>query len=205
MLGNRHCLQIPIFIGLYRGLSVDIALRDQPFIPGLSWCSNLAAPDQFWYWKETLPSFLGFLTDETGWLGPYLNILPIITCFLFIVQQKLFTPPPTDEQQEMMQKVMKYMMVFMGVLFFKVPSGLCLYFITSSLWGIAERKMLPKPELDKSKLDEISDDVPDKAAIKKMEKKKLAVQKEEQKRQADLDEKKRRDKERKKKLKKRGA
>ena len=36
------------------------------------------------------------------------------------------------------------MMVFMGFMFFKVPSGLCLYFIVSSLWGIGERKFLPK-------------------------------------------------------------
>ena len=53
-------------------------------------------------------------------------------------------PPPTDEQTAMQQKMMKYMMVFMGFMFFKVASGLCLYFIASSLWGITERKMLPK-------------------------------------------------------------
>ena len=35
-------------------------------------------------------------------------------------------------------------MIFMGFLFFKVPSGLCLYFIVSSMWGIGERKLLPK-------------------------------------------------------------
>jgi YidC/Oxa1 family membrane protein insertase len=40
--------------------------------------------------------------------------------------------------------MMKYMTVFMGVLFYKVASGLCLYFIASSLWGIGERKLLPK-------------------------------------------------------------
>jgi YidC/Oxa1 family membrane protein insertase len=45
----------------------------------------------------------------------------------------------------MQQKMMQYMMIFMGVMFFKVASGLCLYFIASSLWGIAERKLLPKP------------------------------------------------------------
>jgi membrane protein insertase Oxa1/YidC/SpoIIIJ len=35
------------------------------------------------------------------------------------------------------------MMIFMGLLFYKVPSGLCIYFIASSLWGIAERKLIP--------------------------------------------------------------
>ena len=36
------------------------------------------------------------------------------------------------------------MMVFMGVMFYKVPSGLGIYFITSSLWAIGERLLLPK-------------------------------------------------------------
>jgi len=41
---------------------------------------------------------------------------------------------------------MKVMMLFMGVMFHKVASGLCLYFIASSLWGLAERLLLPKPK-----------------------------------------------------------
>ena len=137
-------LQLPIFIGLYRGLSVDIALRDQPLIPGFGWCSNLAGPDRLLYWESWMPQMLA---GETGWLGPYLNVLPLVTVVLFLVQQKMFTPPPTDDQQKMMHRMMTFMMLFMGVLFFKVSSGLCLYFITSSLWGIIERKMLPKPKL----------------------------------------------------------
>ncbi len=73
-----------------------------------------------------------------------MNILPLFTVALFIWQQKMFMPPPTDEQTAMQQKMMMYMTVFMGVMFYKVPSGLCIYFIASSLWGIAERKLLPK-------------------------------------------------------------
>jgi YidC/Oxa1 family membrane protein insertase len=46
----------------------------------------------------------------------------------------------------MQQQMMTYMTVFMGVLFYKVPAGLCIYFITSSLWGICERKLLPKTQ-----------------------------------------------------------
>jgi len=57
----------------------------------------------------------------------------------------MFTPPATDDQTRMQQSMMKYMMIFMGLLFFKVASGLCVYFIASSLWGIGERKLLPKP------------------------------------------------------------
>ena len=94
-------------------------------------------------WEGVVPSFIG---GATGWLGPYFNILPLISSSLFLVHQKLFTPPPADEQQEMQQQIMKFMTLFMGILFFKVPSGLCLYFITSSLWAVAERKLLPKTQ-----------------------------------------------------------
>lgn len=147
-------IQLPIFIGLYRGLSVDIALRDKPLIPGLSWCSDLSAPDQLFYWKDWMPTMLG---DETGWLGPFFNILPIATMVLFMFQQKLFMPKAVDDQQKMMQSMMSIMMPIMGLMFFKVPAGLCLYIITSSLWGIVERLMLPKPVLDTSKFDDLGD------------------------------------------------
>ena len=40
--------------------------------------------------------------------------------------------------------MMKYMMVLIGYMFYTVPSGLCLYIIASSLWGITEKKLLPK-------------------------------------------------------------
>jgi len=45
----------------------------------------------------------------------------------------------------MTQKVMQFMMVFMAFMSFKVASGLCLYFIASSIWGIVERSLLSPP------------------------------------------------------------
>ena len=136
--------QLPVFIGLYRCLSVDIDLRDASLLPGIAWASNLAGPDKLFYWKDWMPIFIGDEAD--GWLGPFFNVLPLITVTLFLIQQKMFTPPATDEQTRMQQQMMTYMTVFMGVMFYKVPAGLCLYFITSSLWGICERKLLPKPK-----------------------------------------------------------
>ena len=56
----------------------------------------------------------------------------------------MFMPPATDDNTALQQKIMKYMTLFMGVMFFKVAAGLCLYFIASSLWGIGERKLLPR-------------------------------------------------------------
>ncbi|MEX2112782.1 MAG: YidC/Oxa1 family insertase periplasmic-domain containing protein [Pirellulales bacterium] len=137
-------VQLPIFVGLYRSLSVDVSLRQAPLISeSIRWASNLAAPDMFWDWSYLMPQFINQGTGFFG-LGPYLNILPLFTIGLFIWQQKMFMPPAADEQAALQQKMMQYMMIFMGLLFFKVASGLCVYFIASSIWGITERKLLPK-------------------------------------------------------------
>lgn len=135
-------IQLPIFIGLYRALMIDVELRGAPlFTEAIRWCSDLSAPDMLWRWEPYLPAFIA---APAGWLGPYFNVLPIVTVALFLFQQKMFMPPATDPQTQMQQKIMNYMMIFMGVLFYKVASGLCLYFIASSLWSIGEKKLLPK-------------------------------------------------------------
>lgn len=121
-------LQFPIFIGLYQALNNAVDLRMAPFL----WADNLAAPDALFPLPFTIP-FLGWTE---------FNLLPMLTICLFIVQQKLFMPPATSPEQELQFKMMNYMMIFMGVMFYRVPAGLCVYFIASSLWGIVERKML---------------------------------------------------------------
>jgi YidC/Oxa1 family membrane protein insertase len=142
-------LQMPIFLGLFYCLQESIHFRLAPFL----WIQNLSAPDMLFYWTESIPwistpdSYGSFL-----YLGPYFNLLPVIAVAFMMVQQKMMTPPPTDEQQEMQQKMMKWMTAMFAVIFFKFASGLCVYYIASSLWGLAERKLLPKRKLDPSQL-----------------------------------------------------
>ncbi len=136
-------LQLPIFMGLWYALQESIFFRLAPFWP--TWVVNLAAPDMLFHWGRHIPvisrdmDYGGFL-----YLGPYLNILPLIAVALMLVQQKMMTPPPTNEQEEANQRVMTIMMCVMGLLFYKVAAGLCIYFIATSLWGVAERQFLPK-------------------------------------------------------------
>ena len=138
-------IQMPVFIGLYRSLMVAIELRDAPLIShAIRWCSNLAAPDMLYDWSRLHAGLGSTAASGIFALGPYFNLLPMLAVVLMIVQQKMFTPPAADEQAAMQQKMMKYMMVFMGLMFFKVASGLCIYFIASSLWGLGERRFLPK-------------------------------------------------------------
>lgn len=125
--------QMPIFLGLYYALQESIHFRLASFL----WIPNLAAPDMLFKWGENIPIISQFL-------GPYFNILPIISVTLMLVQQKLMTPPPRDDQEAMQQKMMKYMMIFFGYMFYTVAAGLCVYFIATNLWGLTERKLLPK-------------------------------------------------------------
>jgi YidC/Oxa1 family membrane protein insertase len=140
-------LQMPIFMGLYFCLQESIHFRLAPF----AWIENLAAPDMLIYWGQSIPlisspsNYSGGLLSML-YLGPFFNLLPIIAVAFMIVQQSLMMPPPTDEQTAMQQKMMKYMTVFFGLLFYKVAAGLCIYFIISSVWGYCERKLLPKKQ-----------------------------------------------------------
>lgn len=133
-------LQLPIFISLYQALNNWVELRMASFL----WIDNLAAPDALFETGFSLP-----------FLGSDFNLLPLITIVLFYAQQKMFMPPPTTDEMAMQQKMMNFMMIFMGFLFYRVPAGLCVYFIASSAWGMSERKLLeflPEKKVDPEKL-----------------------------------------------------
>jgi len=122
-------LQLPIFIGLYQSLGSSVDLRRAPFL----WFDDLAAPDALF----SLPFKLPFLGNE-------FNLLPIITTSLYLFQQKMLMPPPTDEQTRMQAKVFFWMTLMMGFMFYHVPAGLCVYLIASSVWSMGERKLLDR-------------------------------------------------------------
>jgi YidC/Oxa1 family membrane protein insertase len=122
-------IQLPIFVGLWQALNNSVHLRHASFL----YIRDLAAPDMLFRFPTELP-----------FVGEYFNLLPFLVVALMLVQTKLFSPPATTPEAEAQQKMMKYMMIFMAFMFYKVPSGLGIYFITSSLWQISERLLLPK-------------------------------------------------------------
>ncbi len=137
-------LQLPIFISLYQALNNWVDLRMASFL----WIDNLAAPDALFD--------MGQFGIDLPFLGSDFNLLPLITVVLFYAQQKMFMPPPTTDEMAMQQKMMNFMMIFMGFLFYRVPAGLCVYFIASSAWGMSERKLLeflPEKPVDPEKIE----------------------------------------------------
>jgi len=133
--------QLPVFMGLYFCLQESIFFRLESFL----WIPNLAAPDMLVRFGEGIPYISDFSSiGGSVYLGPYLNILPLIAVSLMFVHQKMTLPPPTDEQQEMQQRMMKIMMLVMAVFFYKMAAGMCLYFIASTAWGLTERKLIKR-------------------------------------------------------------
>lgn len=144
--------QFPVFVALYSCLNTAVDLRLSRFL----WIDNLAAPDALFQMPFSLP-----------FLGADFNLLPCVTVVLFLIQQKLFMPPPADEQAEIQQKMMNFMTIFMGVMFWHVPAGLCIYFTASSLWGIAERKLLGTGALTPdTPLEDLDADVTEQPSVK---------------------------------------
>jgi YidC/Oxa1 family membrane protein insertase len=139
--------QMPIMMGLYFCLQESVFFRLESFL----WVDNLAAPDMTLWWGEGIP-YISWPDGVGGmlYLGPYLNILPIIAVVLMFWQQLKMLPPPTDDQSRQQRFMMKMMMFLMPLFFYKFAAGLAIYFIVGTLWGMMERQFVPKPDLSKT-------------------------------------------------------
>ncbi|MCO5167261.1 MAG: YidC/Oxa1 family insertase periplasmic-domain containing protein [Planctomycetes bacterium] len=122
-------LQLPVFIGLWNALNYSVDLRGQPL--GL-WITDLSVPDVLFRLPFAIP-----------FLGNAFSVLPLVMIFTYWLQQQM-QPKATDPKAAEQQRMMKMIIPFFGVLLYTAPSGLMLYFITSSFWSIAEQKWVKK-------------------------------------------------------------
>jgi len=135
-------LQMPIWVALYLSLSNNILMRHESF--HFTWIHDLTAQDALWTFNTPL------VVPFVGWVLPSLNLLPILVALFMYLQQKTQPKPPpspnmTDQQrqqQEMMQAMMPLMSVMMLFIFYKMPAGLNLYIMSSSLFGTIEQKRI---------------------------------------------------------------
>lgn len=114
-------LQMPIFIALYQGLIRSIELKGASFL----WIKDLAKPD-----AVPLPFSLPLI-------GNSINILPLMMVGMMAVQQKMTqvgSAKDMTEEQKSQQKMMMLMMpVIFGFMFYGMPSGLVLYWLTNTI------------------------------------------------------------------------
>ncbi len=136
-------IQMPIWIALYLSLSNNILMRHEACV-FLPWIHDLTAPDALYVFSAPI------VVPLFGWVLPSFNLLPIFVAVFMYTQQKL-QPKPTPnpnateqqrQQQEMMQKMMPMMSIMMLIIFYKMPAGLNLYIMCSSLFGTIEQKRI---------------------------------------------------------------
>jgi len=134
-------IQMPIWVALYLSLSNNISMRHAPFLYGLTWINDLTAQDAM------IPFSTPFHVPIIGADMTSFNLLPLLVALFMYVQQKTQPKPKPNpnqteqqrQQQESMQRMMPMMSIMMMLIFYKMPSGLNLYIMFSSLFGWLEQ------------------------------------------------------------------
>jgi YidC/Oxa1 family membrane protein insertase len=123
-------IQIPVFIALYKVLSVTIEMRQAPFY---GWIHDLSASD-----PTSILNLFGLLPYHIPAFVPaYLSIgiWPILMGATQWVQMKL-NPAPTDPVQAKMFAFMPLIFTFM---FASLPAGLVIYYTWNNLLSVTQQ------------------------------------------------------------------
>jgi len=131
-------LQMPIFFALYAVLFHTIELRQAPFV---FWIRDLSQPDVVFHLPFALPL-----------IGSGIALLPIIMGITSYFQSKATM---VDPSQKAMTTMMPIMMTF---IFFTMPSGLVLYWLTSNLFTIGQKFLLKPSAVAAAVAEEPEDD-----------------------------------------------
>lgn len=112
-------IQLPFFYAFYRVLSIAIELRHAPWL----WVPDLSSP-------ESLP----------------IHLLPIILIATQFLTQQMTPAAGVDPNQ---QRMMKFMPLMFGFMFYYASAGLVLYWLTGNLVGIGQQllinRLMPAP------------------------------------------------------------
>ena len=124
-------LQMPIFIALFNVLRNTIELRQAPFV---GWMNDLSQQDVL----ATLPFSLPLI-------GSAVSVLPILMGVSMLVQSKLGGSIAGPESSPTQSKALMYMMpIIFTFLFYKMPSGLVLYWIVNTVLSVWQQYYINK-------------------------------------------------------------
>ena len=122
-------VQMPIFIALYSVLRSSIDLRNAPFV---LWIDNLAAPDELFHLPISLP-----------FLGHSFNLLPLLMGAAMLWQSRLSPTTAASGPAAQQQAIMRWAMpIMMTIFFYKVPSGLVLYWLVNTALSVWQQVMI---------------------------------------------------------------
>ncbi|MBV8865387.1 MAG: membrane protein insertase YidC [Acidobacteriaceae bacterium] len=138
-------VQLPFFYAFYRVLAIAIELRHAPWL----WVPDLSSP-------ESLP----------------IHLLPIILIATQFLSQKLTPAAGVDPNQ---QKMMMFMPLMFGFMFYYASAGLVLYWLTGNVVGIAQQLIInrfmptppPEPAAPAASKAPVNSKAPVKRTVKK--------------------------------------
>ena len=166
-------IQMPILVALWTALNTDVNLRLAPFDGW--WITDLSAPDAFLKFHPAvtvpvlgqIPLIGSVFTNVTS-----LNLLPLIMGLGMWLQQKYMPKPAmkakldaakaqhaagksksgmSPQDQIRQQQMMAYLMaILLPLMFYKMPSGLNLYWLSTTVFGIGESLLIRK-QIDEEK------------------------------------------------------
>jgi YidC/Oxa1 family membrane protein insertase len=122
-------LQLPVLFALFGALRAAIELRHAGFL----WIDDLSMPDRLITFSFSLPL-----------IGNEFNILPILSAVAMFFSQKSMSGAATSDQAKQQQAMMKFMPIMLLFFFYRMPSGLTLYFCATMAIGIVERKLVQR-------------------------------------------------------------
>jgi len=167
-------IQMPILVALWTALNTDVNLRHAPFDGW--WITDLSAPDALIAFStpQTVP-ILGDIPLIGGVFKNVvsINLLPILMGISMWLQQKYMPKPamqakidaarkqaqhgkpksgPSPEDQLRQQMIMSYVMaILFPLMFYKMPSGLNLYWMSTNVVGICESLIIRKQIAEEKK------------------------------------------------------
>jgi len=112
-------IQAPLLFALFQVFRSTIELRGEPFV---LWINDLSAPD-------TLLEIGGFP----------INVLPLLMAASMFIQQKMM---PTAAGPGQNKSMMYFMNIFMIFIFYRLPSGLNLYYTLFNVLTILQQKYI---------------------------------------------------------------
>lgn len=107
-------IQLPLLYAFYKVLNVTIELRGAHWL----WVTDLTQPEQL-----------------------AIHLLPVIMIITQFISQKMTPTPGMDPSQA---RMMSFMPLMFGFLFYNASSGLVLYWLTSNVVGIVQQWMINK-------------------------------------------------------------
>ncbi|MBM4116844.1 membrane protein insertase YidC [bacterium] len=138
-------LQMPVFFALYRVLRGAVELRGAGF---MLWIDDLSNMDVIYALPFAIPLLGGFIDNA-------ISVLPILMGVSVWVQQKLGgsglgmgAESPQAAQMAILNKIMP---VFMTFVFYRMPSGLVLYWLVNNILQAAQQYYIHKG-LDKPRV-----------------------------------------------------